>query len=592
MKFSQVANVFDVIEKKSSRTKITRLLSELLKKASPDEAATISYMSLGNLNPTYIGTKFNFAEKSMIKVLAKLLKESESHIKTVASRTGDMGLIFEKENYNPKLEKELSVKNVDKELHEFEKISGTGSKEEKEKKLLDILKSLDAISAKYVVRIIIGKLRLGFSDMTLLDAFSWMELGDKSLRKILENAYNVSVDIGLIIKTLKEDGIKGIRHMKIIPGVPIRPAAAERLESARAIVKKIGKCVAQPKLDGFRLQVHLDKHTKTPKIHFYSRNLQDMSYMFPDLKKVVEKLSVKNLIVEGEAIAYDPETDTFLPFQETVKRKRKHGIEQTAQEFPLKLYLFDVLYLNGNSYLDKTHEERRAALLKLFKSKALQKQDILFPIEEERINNFESLEKFFRNNISSGLEGVVVKRPDAAYQPGKRNFNWIKLKREEEGHLQDTIDCVILGYYLGKGKRVSFGIGALLAGVYNKKDDVFETIAKIGTGLTDKQWKEQKKMCDEIEVKIKPKNVECAKGLYPDAWCAPEIICQVRADEITKSPLHSAAKTKDELGFALRFPRIMGYREDKSAKDATTIKEIEQLYKLQFLKEKKSKKKK
>ena len=592
MKFVEVAKFFDEIEKESSRTKITRLLAELLKKASPDEAATISYMSLGDLNPTYIGTQFNFAEKSMIKVLAKLLKESDSHIKTIASRAGDMGLVFEKENYNPKLEKELTVKNVDKELHEFEKISGIGSQEEKEKKLLEILKSLDAISAKYVVRIIIGKLRLGFSDMTLLDAFSWMELGDKSLRKILENAYNVSVDIGLIIKTLKEDGVKGIRHMKIIPGVPIRPASAERLESAKAIIKKIGKCVAQPKLDGFRLQVHLDKHTKIPKIHFYSRNLQDMSKMFPDLKKVVEKLNVKNLIAEGEAIAYDPETDTFLPFQETVKRKRKHGIEHMAQEFPLKLFLFDVLYLNGSSYLDKTHEERRAALLKLFKNRTIKNQDILFPIEEEKIDTSEDLEKYFKNNISSGLEGVVVKRPDAIYQPGKRNFNWIKLKREESGHLDDTIDCVILGYYLGKGKRVSFGIGALLVGLYNKKDDNFETIAKIGTGLTDKQWKEQKKMCDKIKVKIKPKNVECAKELYPDVWCEPKIVCQIRADEITKSPLHTSGRTKEDLGFALRFPRLMGYREDKSAEDATTIKEIEELYKLQFSKEKKGKKKK
>lgn len=581
MKFIEVAQAFDEIEKESARTRITRLLAELLKKVTSDEASIVAYFSLGNLNPTYIGTQFNFAEKGMIKVLAKLLKVSESHIKTIVSKTGDLGLVFEKENYNSQLKKELSIKDVEKELHEFEKISGTGSQESKEKKLLEILKQLDAVSAKYIVRIILGKLRLGFSDMTLLDAFSWMEFGDKSIRKVLEDAYNVSVDIGLIIKTLKEDGIKGIRHMKIVPGIPIRPAAAERLESSKAIVKKIGKCVAQPKLDGFRLQVHLDKHTKMPKIHFYSRNLKDMSQMFPDLKKVVEKLDVKNLIVEGEAIAYDPETDTFLPFQETVKRKRKHGIEQMAQEFPLKLYLFDILYLNGKSYLDKTHEERRSVLLKLFKSSKVKKQDVVFPIEEEKINDVKTLENFFRENISAGLEGVVVKRPDAIYQPGKRNFNWIKLKREEEGHLRDTIDCVIFGYYLGKGKRASFGIGALLVGVYNKKDDTFETIAKVGTGLTDKQWKEQKKMCDEIEVKNRPKNIECAKELYPDVWCEPKIVCQIRADEITKSPLHTAGLTKDELGFALRFPRLMGYREDKFAKDATTIKEIKSLYKLQ-----------
>ncbi|MFH1644041.1 MAG: ATP-dependent DNA ligase [bacterium] len=592
MKFIEVAQVFNEIEKESSRTKITRLLAELLKKVSPNEAAIISYMSLGELNPTYIGTQFNFAEKNMLKVLGKLLDLSESKIKSSATRAGDLGLIFEKENYKSRIKKELSIKDVEQELHEFEKISGTGAQEKKEKILLELLHNLDAISAKYVVRIIIGKLRLGFSDMTLLDAFSWMELGDKSLRKALEDAYNVSVDIGLIVKTLKEDGIKAIRHMKIIPGIPIRPAAAERLENSKAILKKIGKCIAQPKLDGFRLQVHVDKHTKIPKIHFYSRNLQDMSYMFPDLKKIVEKLSVKNLISEGEAIAFDEETGNFLPFQETVKRKRKYAIEEMAKEFPLKLFLFDVLFLNNKSYLDQPYHERRKELLNLFKSGTIKKQNILLPIDEEKIDTSEELEKYFNENITVGLEGIVAKRPDAVYQPGKRNFNWIKLKREEGGELSDSIDCVILGYYHGKGKRVSFGIGALLVGVYNKKDDNFETIAKMGTGLTDKQWKEQKKMCDEIKVANKPKNVECAKELYPDVWCEPKIVCEIRADEITQSPLHTAGLTKEGPGFALRFPRIMGYRQDKAAQDATTVKEIKELYKLQFEKEKKGKKKK
>jgi len=589
MKFSFVAQVFENIEKESSRTKITRLLAELLKKATPDEAAIIAYLSLGSLNPTYISTQFNFAEKSLIKVLAKLFDISTTKVATLAAKTGDLGLVFEKAEYKPKIESELSVKSVNKELQEFLAITGTGSQELKEKKLLEILKQLGADSAKYVVRVIVGKLRLGFSDMTLLDAFSWMEFGDKSIRKELEEAYNVSVDIGLIIKTLKEDGLKKIRHMSIIPGIPIRPAAAERMPDSKSIVKKIGKCIAQPKLDGFRLQVHIDKKTKTPKIKFFSRNLQDMSQMFPDLKKVVSELSVKDLVAEGEAIAFEPETGTFLPFQETVKRKRKYEIEKAIQDFPLKLYLFDVLYLNGESFLEKTHKERRKELLKLFKSKIIKKQDVLYPIEEAEISKSEELENYFLDCISVGLEGVVVKKIDSPYRPGKRNFNWIKLKREESGHLKDTIDCVILGYYLGHGKRVAFGIGAFLVGIYNKKEDRFETVAKIGTGLTDKQWKEQKKMCDEIKVANKPSDVECAKELYPDVWVEPKIVCMIRADEITKSPLHKAGETEKDPGFALRFPRIMGYRPDKSARDATTIKELKKLFDMQHSKKKKKK---
>lgn len=592
MKFIDVAQSFDQIEKESSRLKITEMLSDLLKQATPSQAATIAYLSLGDLHPTYVGTKFNFAGKSMLKVLAKLLGVAEHTIKNKESKLGDLGLVALEIETKVSGRDELTLHQVEKELDEFAAISGEGSNQEKEKKLLDLLKQLDPVSIKYVVRIILGKLRLGFSDMTLLDAFSWMHAGDKSIRKELEEAYNVCVDIGLIVKILKEDGLKGIKNISIVPGVPVRPAAAERMPDAKSIVEKLGKCVAQPKLDGFRIQVHINKthahgHAKH-EVHFYSRNLQDMSEMFPDLKEAALHLNVKTLVAEGEAISYDVETGTFLPFQETVKRRRKYDIEKMAEDFPLKLYMFDILYMNGKSYLDNTHEERRVALLKLLDEEHIAKKAVIHAIEEVEIKNAKELDEYFEQNISAGLEGLVVKKTDAIYQAGKRNFNWIKLKRQESGELNDTIDCVILGYYTGKGKRASFGIGALLVGVYNKHEDIFQTIAKIGTGLTDEEWREQKKACDKIKITQKPHNVQCSKELYPDVWIDPSIVCMIRADEITLSPLHTAGKTDKKLGYALRFPRLMGYRPDKSSTEATEIKEIDQLYKLQFNKSKKT----
>lgn len=583
MKFRVVAEAFNEIEKVTSRTEITVLLAELLKKANPNESAIISYLSLGELNPTYIGTKFNFAQKSIYKVVAQLLDVSEASIVSKMKKYGDIGTVIEESGWEPYEDKSLSISKVDKKLRAFLETSGTGSSSAKESALLTLLSEVDSISAKYISRVVIGKLRLGFSDMTLLDAFSWMEVGDKSLRKTLENAYNISADIGLIAKELKEYGIEEIEKIGVIPGVPIRPAAAERLSSAKAIVKKIGHCVAQPKLDGFRLQVHVFKNN----VRFFSRNLQDMSGMFPELQKAVLDLKSNDFVAEGEAIAYDVETGTFLPFQETVKRRRKYGIEEMSQSVPLKLFLFDMLYINGKSILDETHLKRRKALLSLFGRRKIKEEDVVAPLEEVLIDTGEELEEYFAQNISDGLEGLVVKKIDSTYQPGKRNFNWIKLKREETGHLDDTIDCVILGYYFGHGKRASFGIGALLVGIYNKKEDRFETIAKIGTGLTDQEWRDQKKMCDEIAVKEKPKNVKCAKELYPDIWTSPELICQIRADEITLSPTHTAGATDEYNGYALRFPRLMGYRDDKSAEEATTVKEIKQLYKLQFDKERK-----
>lgn len=578
MKFSAVSEVFQLLEQESSRLAMTRLLADLLKKATPSEAEIICNISLGQLHPPYIGTQFNMAEKSVVKVVAQLLNESEVSVVKAAKKLGDIGSVIEQ--YTWTIKDGLTVHQVYKALDTIEKVSGIGSQEEKAKELLDLLKQLDPHSAKYVVRIILGKLRLGFSDMTIVDALSWMEVGDKSLRPVIEHAYNICADIGLIASDLKEHGIGYIEKMKIHIGVPILPAAAERLPTAQAIMKKIGPVViAQPKIDGFRLQIHMDKTGKKPVIHFFSRNLQDMTGMFPDLVHAFEKFKVKTVICEGEAVAYDPHTGTFLPFQETVKRKRKHGIAAAAEEFPLQFFIFDVLYLDGKPLLDVGHEERRKATLKVF---GQTENPIVRVIEEKVIKSDKELLDYFKANIAAGLEGLVVKRPDAIYQPGKRNFNWIKLKRQEEGHLGDTLDCVILGYYPGSGKRAAFGIGAFLVGVYNKKEDSFESIAKIGTGLKDPDWSELKKKCDKIARAKKPVNVVCAKELYPEVWVEPEIVCLIRADEITQSPAHSAGKTDKSEGFALRFPRFMGYRPDKSAYDATTVAEIKHMFKNQY----------
>lgn len=573
MKFSEIAQAFSLIEPIQSRLEMTRMLADLLKQASPSEASIICNLSLGQLQPPYIGTKFNIAEKTVIKAIAELLHGDPKEIEIRAKTLGDLGSVVAEGNWETTCE--LSVAQVFTYLEEIEKISGTGSLDIKISKLNTLLTDLDRLSAKYLIRVIVGQLRLGFSDMTLIDALSWMVTGDKSLRTALEDAYNVCADIGFIAQTLKQEGIEAIKTMHIHVGIPIRPAAAERLPHAQAIIEKIGPCIAEPKIDGFRLQIHID-NTKTPqKIAFFSRNLQDMSHMFPDLTAVFSHLKVDSIICEGEAIAYDPHTQSFLPFQETVKRKRKHGIQEAIEDFPLRVFIFDLLYLNGKELLTEPFETRRKKLTEVLQQTG---SDALVMIEEKFVKTTKDLEDYFYSTIAIGLEGVVVKRPYSRYIPGKRNFNWIKLKRQEEGHLEDTLDCVILGYYSGNGKRASFGIGAFLVGVFNKTLDCYQTIAKIGTGFTDQEWQDLKHRCDNIIITHQPKNVICSKELIPDVWVNPEIVCSIRADEISLSPVHSAGKTAEKLGFALRFPRIMGYRDDKSAREATEVKEVERLF--------------
>lgn len=579
MNFYRVATVFEEINATSGRNEITKMLADLFKDASVEEMPILCNLSLGMLRPIYLGTQFNIAEKNICTVLAILFDTSEKKIKDESSLLGDWGSVIDHKGFwNPSTH--YSVEDIYADLCALQQAGGKGSQEEKKDQLLKILKKVSPLEGKYIIRIILGTLRLGFSDMTLIDALSWMQVCSKALRDRIEHAYNICVDIGLIAARLKRDGIEALDAMNIIVGIPIRPAAAERLPTAQAIFEKLGPCVAQPKLDGFRLQVHINKKNNESIIKFYSRNLIDMSAMFPDIVVDLQNLDVQNLIVEGEAIAYNPDTGTFLPFQQTVKRKRKHNVAEVATEYPLKLFMFDLLYLNDKSYLAEAHSVRRAVLCNLFKGFA---SSVVSVIQEVAISSTQDLQEYYLKNIEQGLEGLVVKKQDSIYRPGKRNFSWIKLKRHTEGHLEDTLDCVIIGYYQGLGKRSSFGIGAFLVGVFNEKKDCFQTVAKVGTGLTDSEFRELKLKCDKERVSQMPHNVECTKELYPDVWCNPIIVCMIRADEITLSPLHTAGKTDMSVGYALRFPRFMGYRPDKSPEQATSVDEIKRLYDDQFI---------
>ena len=403
MKFKECMQYFQKLEQEPSRTAMTKILAELLTQAKPEDAKIIAYFSMGSLFPPYQDIQFNIAQKNMIAILAESLEVTEATIQRHAKEMGDLGLVIF-DMWQGK-DEGCTLSELYGSLVEIAKISGTGSSEKKAKAVIKILHQVDALGAKFIVRIVTKTMRLGFSDMTFLDALSWMECGSKKLTPEIEHAYNICADLGLVTYTLKSDGMRSIEKMSIHVGIPILPAAAERLKSPQAIIDKLGDCVAQPKLDGFRIQVHLKKSGSKTDVHFFSRNMLDMSDMFPELKKAVSHLPVKSLICEGEAIGYDEATDTFLPFQETVKRKRKHDIEQASQELPLRLYLFDLLYLDGASYLDKTHQQRRKELVNLCKHF---KEDAIRPIEEKHIHTAKELEDYFLTVFVQGLKGWLL----------------------------------------------------------------------------------------------------------------------------------------------------------------------------------------
>jgi len=265
----------------------------------------------------------------------------------------------------------------------------------------------------------------------------------------------------------------------------------------------------------------------------------------------------------------------FYPFQITIQRKRKHGVLEYAKEYPLKLFAFDLLYIEGEDYTVKPFIERRKKL-----EEVIPQNNTLELSEMRLVETPKEIEEFFEDAISRGLEGIMAKRLDAPYTAGSRNFNWIKLKRSYKGSLSDSIDVVIVGYFYGKGARAKLGIGALLTAVYDPNTDTFKTVSKVGSGFTEEDWIRLKKLLDEIKLPHRHPRVDSI--LEADVWVEPRYVITVVADEITRSPLHTAGRSLEEPGYALRFPRAVGFiRQDRNPEDANTVEEIIRLYNLQ-----------
>jgi len=566
MKFSLLANYLERLEKESSRNKITEILSDLFKESSSDEIDKIVYLVLGQIAPNYQGLVLNIAEKMMIRIIAKASGRKDEEVKAFYKKEGDLGNVsfsFIKGKHNG-----LTVIEVFDKLIEIANDNGLGSQERKVDKFAKLLSNLDPLSAKFVSRIPVGKLRLGFSDMTILDALSFMLKGDKSARKEIEASFNVSVDTGKIAKAIKEGGLKNISKIQAQAGTPIRPALAERLPSAEKMLEKVGKkVIVEPKYDGFRTQIHIFKEGKSKKVRIFSRNLETTTHMFPDLVEAALKIDVESAIFDGEAIAYDEKTDRFLPFQETVQRKRKHGVEKAVKDVPLKLFVFDLLFKNGKSLLNLPFTERRKELEKInFSDKR---------IEIARQNVIDSADKIrdlIKKYLAEGLEGAMIKKMDDPYKAGARGYHWVKYKKTTEEGVADTIDCLVMGTYGGKGKRSGFGVGAFLVGIKDRNE--FKSVSKIGTGLTDEQWRELERRTRVLSVKEKPYGYIVHKNLYPDTWVKPSLVVEILADEITKSPIHAAS-------LALRFPRLVRFRDDKEARDTNNLEELNNLFKMQ-----------
>ena len=591
MRFQDLATFFERLEATSKRLEMFDILADLFRQTAPDDIAPIIYMSQGRLQPAFQeGLEIGMSDKLLTRALAEASRRSPDEVLIHFKLSGDLGTTAETLLAGRGGEG-MTVVEVYQEFKSIANTAGEGSVEKKLCNLTDLLSASSPIEAKYIARFVMGRLRLGVGDATVLEALALAKLGGREFKPELERAYNLCSDLGRIGELASKGGIEAVAKIAVQVGYPIRMALCERVAEPEQIVDKmklvervktkgskqqkietIRPCAIEPKLDGIRCQIHKDGE----RVDIFSRNLERTTSMFPDIVEAVKRqVRARDIVFEGEALAFDESTGELLPFQTTIQRKRKHEVADYAKEFPLKLYVFDLLYVDGEDYTPRPYSERRAELLR-----RIAPGSIVEPAEAEETQDPVRVRQIFEAAVARGLEGIVAKRLGSTYTAGARNFDWIKLKRNYKGELSDTVDLCVVGYFRGGGKRARFGIGTVLAAVFDPATDTFKTVSKVGTGFSDEEWVQLRERLDSVAVAHRPARVD--SKMEPDVWVQPTFVITVAADEITRSPMHTCGADERGVGYALRFPRVQGFlREDKRPEDANTVRDIIELYALQ-----------
>lgn len=584
MLYSLLVETYSKIEATTKRLEITDLLVGLIQATPPSVIDKVVYLTQGKLYPDFLGIELGIAEKLIVRVLAKITGTTEEKVATAYKKSGDLGTVAEElladKTQASFQEEQLTVEEVyasfDKIAHE----SGQGSIDSKLRNLTGILGRASSREAKYITRMAIGRLRLGVADMTILDALAVALGKGKESRPVLERAYNRSSDLGFVAKMLAEKGIKSISSLKITVGRPVRPMLAERLSDPKEIIAKMdGECAAEYKYDGLRVQAHISSNG----VKLFSRRLENITDQFPDVQRLLKKhISANDVVIEGETVPIDATTGELLPFQLVSQRRgRKFDLEKTVDDIPVAFFSFDLLFADNIDYTDLSYPQRREKLRSLVPESeriGLSKQSIC--------KDPQQLDDFMQQAIAEGCEGLMIKSigPDSTYKAGARGWTWIKYKRDYKSEMQDSIDLAVVGAFAGRGRRGG-SYGAVLLAAYDKKDDVFRTVCKCGSGFTDEDLAKLPVILDKY--KIDHRHPRVNSKIEPDTWFVPGLVLEILGAEITLSPIHTAGmnSVRHDAGLAVRFPRFTGkYRDDKSPEDCTSTGEIIEMYQSQLKK--------
>ena len=587
MQFGDLAEVFDRLEKTSSRLEMTDILAEFFRNVKPEEIRKTIYLSVGRLHPDFVPLELGMADKLVLKAIASVSGRRSEEVEDLWTKTGDPGEVAEmliaKKKQMTLFSEPLSFQNVIEGLTAIENASGKDSQDKKMKLLARMLHDSSPLEARYLCRIVTGRMRVGAGTMTAMDALA-SAFASKEDRPDIERAFNITCDMGLVAETLASGGLDAVKGIEVSVGNPVKVMLAERLRSLPEIMERLGgKCAFEYKYDGIRVQAHIKKGPEGF-VKLFSRRLEDLTSNFPDIgEALLRQLKGREAIVEGECVAYDPDTGTLQPFQNVTHRRKKHGMEKAVEDIPVRIFLFDMLYCDGEDYTLKPYSFRRMRLESSFKDDDSERYDRIGYTSRAIIDSDEKAQKFFDGAIAARCEGIMAKSlsEDSVYRAGSRGFLWIKYKKDYTQALVDSFDLTVVGAFCGMGKRAG-KYGALLMAAYDPDTGRFGTACKLGTGFDDAFLDAMPGLLEKYRCETKPASLDAE--MVPDVWFIPGVVLEVTAADISLSPIHTIAygTVKEDAGLGLRFPRFTGrVRDDKTPEQCTTASEIVEFYRMQ-----------
>jgi len=572
MQYSKLVDVYEKLESTSKRLEKTAFAAKLLKETDTKLIPIITLMIQGKIYPAWDDRKIGVASKLVLKAINLATGVDASKVEDEWKKTGDLGKtaenLVEKKQQQSLFRKDLEARKVFDNLEKLSTLEGLGTVNRKIQLIAELLTSASPKEAKYIIKTVLEEMRIGVGEGVLRDAIVWEhfgytgeegrtdEVGEeyKSYLAKVQEAYDITNDFSEVA-IASRNGEKALGEIKLLPEKPIKVMLAQKVDDVAAAFEKVGKpAFVEYKYDGFRMQVH----GFDGKIRIFTRRLEDVTEQFPEVIEYLKKnVKAKSFILDGEAVGYNPETKKYLPFQKVSQRiKRKYEIERMAKEYPIELNLFDIVFLDGKNLIKKEFSERRKLLEKIITEK---KWNVV--LAKQLISGDEKeVQQFYEDTLKLGMEGVMFKKTDAPYKPGSRVGHMVKLKP-----VMESLDVIITGAEWGEGKRASWITSFAIA--CQDESGEFVDIGRVSTGLKELKSDEGTTFSEMTEL-LKPLIIS-EKGR--EITMKPEIIIEVHYEEIQKSPTYSS-------GYALRFPRFVRLRDDKSIDEVSDISLVEELY--------------